>query len=498
MELVLEVVSTEKHLMGQNARHVFYPAGGVIGRSAGCDWVIPDQTRHMSGRHAIVSYESGQFFITDISTNGIYLNGVETLEKNRATPLGDGDKLLMGQIHFQVQVNLEPGRELDPPPLQVPRPAMPGRPGAVSAVNPMDQVDQWAAEQAKAKTTAEREGWHRQAHSMPDDLAPEKAPFEVPKVQSPQPIHPPEPPASNAKSLGGELPENWWDEPLHEPPGQDSSLPEPAAHKPPLTPPGAAAKNNDGGGERLPGKADIPPLPQWAEVDSEWDMNMEDLQNLQTAIAPLKSQPTAASDRGSGAALQAFAEGMGISVQEVENAGGEAFLRRAGMLLRLCMRGLVSASQMRARMKNEFRLDMTLVNMHDNNPIKLSANGEQAIKHLLSREVGSFLPMDQAIEECFEDFQEHQLAVMAGMQGAFLELLDTLSPEALEQRFEKGRGGGLSIGSKTARYWDAYRELHKDLLAEDDIFSSLFAEPFARAYDEQISKLKKTRKRKGK
>ena len=56
----------------------------------------------MSGRHAIISCESGQFFITDISTNGIYLNGVEALEKNRATPINDGDRLLMGQIHFQI------------------------------------------------------------------------------------------------------------------------------------------------------------------------------------------------------------------------------------------------------------------------------------------------------------------------------------------------------------------------------------------------------------
>ena len=490
MELVLEVVSTEKHLMGQNARHVFYPAGGVIGRSSGCDWIIPDQTRHMSGRHAIISYESGQYFITDISTNGIYLNGVEALDKNRATPLNDGDRLLMGQIHFTVQVSVESGREIGSdmhaPPVQVPRPPMPGRPGVQPGANPMDQVDQWAAEQAKAQASAESEGWHRQSHSMPDDLAPEKAPFEPPNVLRPEVQRPgvqipggqvpqvPKPPAADTSMEA--LPENWWDEPVSEAP---------------LKPLQEAVKQQEQP-ERLPGKADIPPLPEWAEVDPDWDM--ENLQNMQTAIAPLRDMKPAAKSGDSRAALQAFADGLGISLQELENAGGDAFLRRAGMMLRLCMRGLVSASQIRARMKNEFRLDMTLVNMHDNNPIKLSANGEQAIKHLLSEDGGSFLPMDQAIEECFEDFQEHQLAVMAGMQGAFLELLETLSPQALEQRFEKGRGGGLSIGSKTARYWEAYRELHKDLLGEDDIFSSLFAEPFARAYDEQITKLKKTKK----
>ena len=469
MELVLEVVSTEKHLMGQNARHVFYPAGGVIGRSSGCDWVIPDQTRHMSGRHAIISYESGQFFITDISTNGIYLNGVETLDKNRATPLSDGDRLLMGQIHFQVQVNQETGQAVELPAVQIPRPAIPVRPGLAAGANPMDQVDQWAAEQAEVKATTARDGWHAQSHSMPDVVAPENTPFQPPSMHSPE--------APAAEQSMEALPENWWDEPVD---SQSDAQPMPEAEV------------------RLPGKAEIPPLPAWAEVDPDWDM--DNLEDMHTAIAPLATNlsPREAGDKVDQSALKAFAEGLGISLQEVENAGGAEFLRRAGMMLRLCMRGLVSASQIRARMKNEFRLDMTLVNMHDNNPIKLSANGEQAIKHLLSQDSGSFLPMDQAIDECFEDFQEHQLAVMAGMQGAFLELLETLSPEALEQRFEKGRGSGLSIGSKTARYWEAYRELHKDLLAEDDIFSSLFAEPFARAYDEQVTKLKKTRKRKGK
>ncbi|AUM14332.1 type VI secretion system-associated FHA domain protein TagH [Ketobacter alkanivorans] len=443
MELVIEVVSTEKHLMGSRARHVFYPAGGVIGRSAECDWVIPDQTRHMSGRHAIISYESGQFFITDISTNGVFLNGVEALGKNRAMPLNDADRLLMGQIHFQVQVNAAAGHEQPAAVVQIPRPTLGNRPAMNSTNNPMEQVDQWAAEQAKA--TPKAEGWHQKSHSMPDDVAPQNTPFTPPKTES---------------DTG--LPENWWEEPA-----------EPAATK---------TEQQAEPEEPLPGKGVIPPLPDWDEGA------------MHTAIAPI----TEARREDREGPLRALAEGLGVQMSEIEQAGGVDFLRRAGMLLRLCMRGLVSASQARASMKNEFRLDMTLVNMKDNNPIKLSANGEQAIKHMLAEDQGSFQPMDRAMQECFDDFQEHQLAMMAGMQGAFLELMDSLSPQALEKRFDKGRSSGLSIGSKNARYWESYRELHRDLLAEDDIFASMFAEPFARAYDEQMSKLKKTRNPKGK
>ena len=172
-------------------------------------------------------------------------------------------------------------------------------------------------------------------------------------------------------------------------------------------------------------------------------------------------------------------------------------MRRAGTLLRQCLQGLVSNAQARASLKNEFRLDMTLVNPRANNPIKFSAHGDQVVRHLLSREQGSFLSVEDAVEECNEDFQHHQLAMMAGMQQAFMELMQQLSPDELERRFERIRNKGLRLAGKGTRYWEAYREFHQELQEEDDIFASLFMEPFARAYDEQIKKLKQSNRKKG-
>lgn len=442
MELLLEVISSEKHLMGDNAHHVFKPAGGVIGRAPECDWVIPDQTRHISGRHAIISYEAGQFYITDTSTNGVYLNGVETLHKNQATPLADGDRLLMGQIHFLVRVELQ-AEAAAPAGHAIPKPTSFSANPLNNGANPMEKVDEWAAQQKPAE--AEQPQWHQNSSSMPDQVAPQHEPFDPPAVKAVS--------SDNAH----ELPENWWEEDEGQGPVPDA-IP-----------------------DKLPGKESIPPLPEWEE-DSK------------TAIAPIPDAVKPKVD--STAALKALADGLGVDWKELEKAGGTEFMRKAGLLLRICMRGMVGASQARASLKNEFRLDMTLVHSKDNNPIKFSANGEQAIKHLLTNEMGSFLSMDEALQECFDDIQHHQLAMMAGMQGAFMDLMQTLSPQALEKRFDRNKASGLSLGSKSARYWEAYRELHQDLLAEDDIFASLFAEPFAHAYDDQIAKLKRSKKNK--
>lgn len=475
MELVLEVVSSEKHLMGEHSQHVFLPAGGVVGRSAACDWIIPDQTRHLSGRHAIISCEAGQFYITDISTNGIWLNGVTPLTKNTAAPLNDGDRLIMGQIHFGVRVQVGSGVVDVAPVESAPIKPMPGlgadKPaigsGSVSE-NPMDRIQQWVAQVQQAKSVPGPD-WHQHSQSMPDDIRPEHEPFQPPKTA--QPSQPLLQPSSETVAL----PEDWWREPL----GEESLAEQESVAG---QEPSAAGKEPSAGKQPV---AQQKPLAQPKPIP----------QPPPATNAPLQ-QPTQTLSMSAPAQslLNAFADGLGVDPEQLDHMGAEAGLRQAGRLLRECFRGLVASSQARASLKNEFRLDMTLVNSRDNNPIKLAANDSQVLGHLYSTEQsGSFMPMEKAVQECFADVQEHQLAMMAGMQRAFTELMERLSPAVLEKRFDRQKGGGLGLGSRNARYWEAYRSLHQDLLAEDDIFATLFAEPFARAYDEQVKKLKKSK-----
>ncbi len=75
----------------------FSPLGGVIGRSADCDWVLIDEERRLSGKHAAISFENNQYFITDISTNGLFINERNTpLGKSKSHPIKSGDRFVMG------------------------------------------------------------------------------------------------------------------------------------------------------------------------------------------------------------------------------------------------------------------------------------------------------------------------------------------------------------------------------------------------------------------
>jgi pSer/pThr/pTyr-binding forkhead associated (FHA) protein len=70
----------------------------IIGRSQGCDAVIPDPT--LSGRHARFSYHHQQWWLEDLqTTNGTFLNGQMVSEPVVIT---SGDAILCGRVRLEV------------------------------------------------------------------------------------------------------------------------------------------------------------------------------------------------------------------------------------------------------------------------------------------------------------------------------------------------------------------------------------------------------------
>lgn len=82
---------------GQRGRDFRLTAGTLrFGTTQGCDVVIADD-RFLSGRHAEVAFESGQYVLRDLnSTNGTLVNDVRIAEQM----LRDGDRVQMGSTRF--------------------------------------------------------------------------------------------------------------------------------------------------------------------------------------------------------------------------------------------------------------------------------------------------------------------------------------------------------------------------------------------------------------
>lgn len=116
MALEIKVTSDHTELMGDDAVRNFDGHGGTIGRGLQSDWILPDEQRYISGRHAALDYKGGGYYIADISTNGVYINGeAEPLGKGNYRRLFDGDRLRMGDFEFSVTIDEGEDIEVDAP-----------------------------------------------------------------------------------------------------------------------------------------------------------------------------------------------------------------------------------------------------------------------------------------------------------------------------------------------------------------------------------------------
>ncbi len=110
MTLRLRIVSDQRRLLGDRSSITFTVDGGNIGRSADNDWVLPDPLRYVSAHHARVEYRDGQFFLEDLSTNGVFVNDDErplAKAKPMGHPLTTGDIIRMGDYHIVASVDAQ-------------------------------------------------------------------------------------------------------------------------------------------------------------------------------------------------------------------------------------------------------------------------------------------------------------------------------------------------------------------------------------------------------
>jgi type VI secretion system protein ImpI len=105
MELVFEMLNTKPFTPAPLCQKTFKQAGGVIGRGEDCDWSIPDDLRHLSKHHALISYREGTFFLTDTSSNGTQnsTSGAR-LEKGDTVRIEHGSVYVLGDVEIRARL----------------------------------------------------------------------------------------------------------------------------------------------------------------------------------------------------------------------------------------------------------------------------------------------------------------------------------------------------------------------------------------------------------
>lgn len=165
-------------------------------------------------------------------------------------------------------------------------------------------------------------------------------------------------------------------------------------------------------------------------------------------------------------------------------------MRKAGELLRIAVDGLMAVLASRRTLKNEFRLLATEFRAAENNPLKFSVDAETAMRTLIGKPQRGYLPAKEAFGEAVEDLRTHEVAVLAGMQEAWLSLLHRFQPRNLSNRLEDDSGLANLLTSKKARCWDAFVTLYDSIAGNADnewerTFRSIFGAAYERSMQQQ-------------
>ena len=434
--LILAVSGRQAAQFGSRSRKTFEAAGGSIGRSEDCDWVL--SASGVSRVHAMVRYLNGMYFIEDRSTNGMLLNDAPLI-KGDPSALKDGDRLLIDT--FEVEVRLQADvAESAMPDLLAPAPL-----AAAPAAATMDPLDFDLLAPAP-----------RAAAFAPSPAA---AAAEVGLI-----------PGAIETLGGGDL------DPL--------SFLGPADSSSGILS-GATTGNASASWNHSASTEDHfhPPMTtdqrQANALPENWDLTMGDFSS--PPAAPRPPAPAAPAARPVPAPPVAAAMGPGPLPDDVDQ------------IFRVVVDGVMDVLRARAEIKNTFRLPVTIIQRSENNPLKFAPNPEEALLKIMAPSNGAFMSGTAAFEDAFDDIRCHQMAMLAGVRAAFESLLVHFNPDRFEQEADGSSKRSAFAGK--GKYWDKYRENFEGLSRDpDECFRRLFGDEFARAYEEQLSRLKSARR----
>jgi type VI secretion system FHA domain protein len=493
---------------------VFSAQGGTIGRGASCDWVLSH--RKVSGRHATISYQDSVFYIVDEqSANGVFLNST----KNRLVPgrryaLKHGDRIIIDPYEMEVSISSsrpeESRRPYDdyadarsrgqsaynpfdsadpfaPPPLGTPKPLGPPvptpRPNPAGEVVPLDELDPLKLLEGTPKKPPARPG--PSAKDL-ENASPLAGHYQPPAVLTPPPVTPPPAPPSGPVMIPADYDplRDDFDEPppiVAPPPARSAPVPETPTRPdpPPVIRPTPA-----------PVTAPTPPPRPLSPSAGRTSGGPDE---PQTANPPVgEAPPLAPGGDSSYPGLVTVLASAGLERAPVTLE----FARSLGEIFRVVVTGVMDVLRARQQIKDEFRMRMTQFRVADNNPLKFSANVDDALHNLLVKRNAAYLEPVEAFEDAFDDLRDHQIAMLAGMRVAFEAMLGEFNPEGLQKDFDRQlkRSALLGVTAKM-RYWDLYRE-RQEAMAKDPeaTFRRLFGEEFAKAYEEQLKRLKAERR----
>ncbi|MCG9595585.1 type VI secretion system-associated FHA domain protein TagH [Vibrio sp. Isolate25] len=405
-------------------------SGGSIGRNPGCSVPLVDHNRYISSTHCLVSIYGDAYYISDVSTNGVIVNGNKLL-KNQPIPIHEGDSIVLGQYELSVSVerttntadiafDITPDRDtmdplvnLDEVPAELEQQGpleeifLETKSDESDASDPMTHLDFSLDRSEEHLIRSEEEELEQfvvaneSARQMVDDSLSVYSEFDAPSL----------------------IPEDWMA-------GVDAQPKQVENTIPPVTP-RPQSKNTT---------ASVPAQQQsTASVPSAIKVQSEQWEE----VAPkIESQPSEGHDRQKGAVtpehshsdlLSSFKKGLGVTDDELLDADPRLF-EQMGICLRLCMT----------------KLQHELVEIEELKQSHTPADTD-LISLMLDLNKQSMLSPNELVEQMLDEISEHKSLYEQALNSYVQQSISQYDPIIFEQKSENK--GFLA----KQKLWDTYK-----------------------------------------
>ena len=138
----------------------------------------------------------------------------------------------------------------------------------------------------------------------------------------------------------------------------------------------------------------------------------------------------------------------------------EELARNFGRILKVVVSGVMDVLRARQQIKDEFRMRMTQFRPADNNPLKFSANVDDALHNLLVKRNAAYLRPVEAFEDAFDDLRGPPTRdARRHARGLRVRCWREFDPDRLQEQFDRQlkKGSLLAVPAKL-RYWELYRD----------------------------------------
>ncbi len=215
--------------------------------------------------------------------------------------------------------------------------------------------------------------------------------------------------------------------------------------------------------------------------------NQDSIQNKTTKVSRLdRIEVDKSIAKVSKNEMEAFIRGMGINPNLVPKENREQWFEQIGQSFSLMLIGLMDTLHNRSEFKQNNKLSHTSFKKSENNPLKFSANLDDAIYNLYNRQTSSFLTPETAIKEAFFDIENHERALMKGVQGTISSVMSLVEPTTIYRDAEAKSSvlNKVIPARKYAQSWNAFEGIHSGLI--DEILNKetpFYLDDFAKHYE---------------